>query len=179
MNDKVRGAGLLFCSDYAKEIMKKLRKGIGMDTIMSKELHSEEEILEAFPVMNQLRNHLDEKTYLDLVTEAKEKDMYRLFALYDQGEIVAVTGFKPMITLYYGRFVWVCDLVTDYRKRSSGYGEKLLTIVHEWAKENGYDSVALSSGLQRIDAHRFYEDKIGYDKVSYVFKKDVAGRPNN
>ncbi len=144
-----------------------------MDTLTISELQSQKEILEAFPVMNQLRTHLDEKAYLDLVTEAKEKDMYRLFALYDQGQIVAVTGFKPMITLYYGRFVWVCDLVTDNNKRSNGYGDKLLSYVHEWAKENGYQSVALSSGLQRTDAHRFYEEKIGYDKVSYVFKKNL------
>src|SRR5690625_1771456 len=143
-----------------------------MDTLTIKELQSQKEILEAFPVMNQLRTHLDEKVYLDLVTEAKERDMYQLFALYDLGEIVAVTGFKPMITLYYGRCVWVCDLVTDNNKRSNGYGDILLSYVHEWAKENGYQSVALSSGLQRTEAHRFYEEKMGYDKVSYVFKKN-------
>lgn len=142
-----------------------------MNTFTISELQSQKEILEAFPMMNQLRTHLDEKAYLDLVTEAREKDMYRLFALYDQGEIVAVTGFKPMITLYYGRFVWICDLVTDKNKRSNGYGGKLLAYVHEWAKENAYESVALSSGLQRTDAHRFYEEKMDYEKVSYVFKK--------
>ncbi|GEN82563.1 putative N-acetyltransferase YhdJ [Sporosarcina luteola] len=144
-----------------------------MDTMIVKELESPKEMLEAFPVMNQLRTHLDEKTYLDLVIEAKEKDMYRLFALFDQGEIVAVIGFKPMITLYYGRFVWVCDLVTDQTKRSNGYGERLLSYVHEWAEDHEYRSVALSSGLQRTDAHRFYEEKMGYDKVSYVFKKNI------
>lgn len=144
-----------------------------MDTLTISELQSQKEILEAFPVMNQLRTHLDEKAYLDLVTEAKEKDMYRLFALYNRGEIVAVTGFKPMITLYYGRFVWVCDLVTNKNKRSKGYGEKLLAYVHEWAKENAYESVALSSGLQRTDAYRFYEEKMDYDKVSYVFKNPL------
>ena len=79
-----------------------------------------------------------------------------------------------MITLYYGRFVWVCDLVTDKNKRSNGYGERLLSYVHKWAKENSYENVALSSGLQRADAHRFYEEKMGYDKVSYVFKKTLS-----
>ena len=123
--------------------------------------------------MKQLRTHLDESSYLELVIDAQEKDRYKMFALLDDDEIVAVTGFKPMITLYYGRFVWVCDLVTDTNKRSKGYGEKLLTYVHKWAKENNYESVALSSGLQRTDAHRFYEDKMNYDKVSYVFKTSL------
>lgn len=145
-----------------------------MDTLTIKELQSKKEIMKAFPVMKQLRTHLDEGMFLDLVLEAKAKDRYRIFALMDEGEVVAVTGFKPMITLYYGRFVWVCDLVTDTKKRSKGYGEKLLTYIHEWAKNNNYGSVALSSGLQRTDAHRFYENKMDYTKVSYVFKTDLV-----
>lgn len=48
-----------------------------------KELKSKDEFVKAFPVMKQLRTHLDEETYLDLVFEAREKDHYRLFALYD------------------------------------------------------------------------------------------------
>ena len=141
--------------------------------ITMRELKSREEVTEAFFVMKQLRTHLDKEAYLDLVTDAQENDRYMMFALLDDCEIVAVTGFKPMITLYYGRFVWVCDLVTDSNKRSKGYGEQLLTYVHKWAKENKYETVALSSGLQRTDGHRFYEEKMNYEKVSYVFKKTL------
>lgn len=140
---------------------------------MIQALHTEDEILAAFPVMKQLRKHLDQKTYLELVKEAQEVDQYQMAALYDANEIVAVVGFKPMITLYYGRFVWVCDLVTATDKRSNGYGEKVLTYVEDWAKQNNYQSVALSSGLQRTDAHRFYEKKMDYDRASYVFKKVI------
>lgn len=144
-----------------------------MSSLTMKELQTDHEIIEAFPVMKQLRTHLDESTYLDLVREAKEKDRYKMFALYDSHKVVAVIGFTPMITLYYGRFVWVCDLVTDASRRSKGSGKKLLTYVHEWVKENKYDSVALSSGLQRTEAHRFYEDKMDYERVSYVFKASL------
>lgn len=144
-----------------------------MKTLTVKELQTRNEIIAAFPVMKQLRTHLDESSYLELVSEAQEKEGYKMFALFDGDEIVAVIGFQPMITLYYGRFVWVCDLVTEANKRSKGYGERLLTYVHEWAKENNYETVALSSGIQRTEAHRFYEDKMSYDKVSYVFKTSL------
>ncbi len=137
-------------------------------------MRTKEQWLEAFQVMQELRQHLDEKTYLDLVEEAHQKDMYRLYALYDGDELVAVTGFKPMITLYYGRFVWVCDLVTSEEHRSKGYGEKLLTFVENWALENGYQTVALSSGVQKKQAHRFYKEKMAYDQVSFVFKKGLT-----
>lgn len=144
-----------------------------MGTLDIKELQSKHEVMEAFLVMKQLRTHLNEEIYLELVLEAREKDGYKMLALIAGEEIVAVAGFKPMITLYYGRFIWICDLVTDKNKRSKGYGEKLLTHIHAWAKENNYESVALSSGLQRSDAHRFYENKMDYRKVSYVFKNSL------
>ncbi|GER66547.1 GNAT family N-acetyltransferase [Weizmannia acidilactici] len=135
-----------------------------------KELTNREEWKSAFPVMKQLRVHLDEEHYLQLVEEAARSANYKMFAVYEGGKIVAVTGFMPMMTLYNGRFIWVCDLVTDAACRSKGYGARLIGYVEQWAKEKGYGIVSLSSGLQRKDAHRFYE-KMDYDKVSYVFLK--------
>lgn len=138
-----------------------------------KELTNEKEWAEGFAIMKQLRVHLDLDEYLELVQEAQNKEHYRILALYDQAQMAALVGFMPMTTLYYGRFIWVCDLVTDDDKRSQGYGEKLLRYVEEWAKENSYTCVALSSGLQRRDAHRFYEETMAYDKVSFVYKKNL------
>lgn len=141
-----------------------------MENLSIKELQTQQDFVKAFPVMKQLRTHHNESSYLELVAEAQEKEGYKMFALFAGDIIVAVIGFQPMITLYYGKFIWVCDLVTDANHRSKGYGEKLLSHIHKWARENNYDTVALSSGLQRTEAHRFYENRMDYNKVSYVFK---------
>lgn len=138
-----------------------------------KVLKTEDEWKTAFPVMKQLRTKLDMSAYLELVLESVQKEGYRLIALFNQKEIVALCGFMPMITLYNGRFIWVCELITDRNHRSKGYGKALLDYVHQWAIENDYPLVSLSSGLQRIDAHRFYEEKMEYDKVSYVYLKKI------
>ncbi|MGF7125963.1 GNAT superfamily N-acetyltransferase [Natronobacillus azotifigens] len=138
-----------------------------------KALQTKSEVKTSFPIMKQLRTHLDEDTFLSLVQEAQERDQYHLFALYQEEVMVALVGFKPMITLYYGRFVWVSDLVTTTDQRSNGYGAKLLHYVEEWAKKHNYPSIALSSGLQRTEAHRFYEENMDFDRVSYVFRKLV------
>lgn len=137
-----------------------------------RELKKDEEILSAYPVMNELRTHFNKEEFLSLVKEAMEVDRYKLFSMEADGRIVAVTGFKEMTTLYYGRFVWVCDLVTSESDRSQGYGEELLQFVENWSKDHGYDRIALSSGLKRTRAHQFYESKMDYERVSYVFKKD-------
>ncbi|UFU01305.1 GNAT family N-acetyltransferase [Radiobacillus kanasensis] len=123
--------------------------------------------------MKHLRTHLDEDAFLTLVEQAQENDHYQLAALYYEEEVVAVIGYMPMVTLYNGRFIWVCDLVTKPEVRSQGFGEQLLSHVEQWAKEQGFNKISLSSGLQRVDAHRFYEKKMDYRKVSYVFLKDL------
>jgi GNAT superfamily N-acetyltransferase len=137
------------------------------------ELLTDADLIDGFPVMKQLRSHLEEQAYLDIVKEARQMEGYRQFALHENESIVAVIGFQPMITLYYGKYIWICDLVTDSSVRSKGYGEELLSFVQDLVRDEGYQTVALSSGLQREEAHRFYEDKMGYDKVSFVFKKMV------
>ncbi|MFY4774166.1 GNAT family N-acetyltransferase [Metabacillus sp. RGM 3146] len=136
-----------------------------------RDLKGEREWLEAFQVMKQLRLHLDEEEFLALVKLAEEKEEYQISVLEADHEIVCVIGYMPMITLYYGRYLWVCDLVTDSKHRSKGYGEKLLNCIEERARKKGFDGIALSSAFQRIEAHRFYEEKMGFDKVSYSFKK--------
>lgn len=136
-----------------------------------KQLKTEREWREAFPVMSELRTHLDEKSFLSHVRQMN-KEGYKIFALYDDGKIVAVTGVAILTNLYNGCHVYVYDLVTKAAARSKGYGEKLLTYIHEWGKENGCENVALTSGLQREDAHRFYE-KMGYSKVSFAFVQSL------
>lgn len=135
------------------------------------ELKSEEEWRRVYPLMHQLREQLDEEEYLNLVRDASLNENYHLFALCVENRAVSLAGFKPMTTLYYGKFIWVCDLVTDESERSKGYGKRLIQFVHTWSKKHRYFTVALSSGLQRKEAHRFYETKAGYARVSYVFKK--------
>jgi GNAT superfamily N-acetyltransferase len=141
------------------------------EALAIRNLRTEEEWREAFAVMGQLRTHLDEEEYVALVRECKEKEQYQLAALEVDHSIKAVVGFQPMVTLYNGHFVWVCDLITDESERSKGYGKALLSYVHEWAKEIGVTQVSLSSGVQRKDAHRFYKEKMNYLQVSYVFTK--------
>jgi GNAT superfamily N-acetyltransferase len=137
-----------------------------------KELIDEEQWLEAFPVMNQLRTDLTRETYLELLGEMR-KEGYSLYALYKDNQIVSLAGLSSRVNFYNKRHVFIHDLVTDAAYRSYGFGEKLLRYIHNWAKENGAAYVALESGIQRNNAHRFYEDKLDYDKWCYSFRKSL------
>lgn len=135
-----------------------------------KELTTQEQLKEAFPVLIQLRTNLTEALYLDLLQEM-QIDGYKLFALYNNEKIVSLAGLSWRINFYNKRHVFIYDLVTDSEHRSFGYGEELLSYIHSWAKDQGAEYIALESGLQRIHAHRFYEEKLDYDKWCYSFRK--------
>jgi GNAT superfamily N-acetyltransferase len=137
------------------------------------ELRSEIELREAFPVMRELRTHLDEARYLALLRVMMPRG-YRLLAVRDSGRIVALAGIEVMTNLYNDRHVWVYDLVTTAGERSRGHGRRLLTHVEQLGRSEGCTMIALSSGLQRLDAHRFYERHMGFEPVSYSFNKRLS-----
>ncbi|MDN4075213.1 MULTISPECIES: GNAT family N-acetyltransferase [Fictibacillus] len=138
-----------------------------------RQLSTETEVKEAFSVMKQLRPHLTEPLFVSLYEEMQTNG-YTLFGCFDDEKLAAVAGFAIQTNLYYGKHVWVYDLVTDEHIRSKGHGKELLSFIESFAVHNNCNCVALSSGLAREDAHRFYEDKMEYRRVSFVFKKDFG-----
>ena len=135
-----------------------------------RQLSEEHEIRAAFPVMSQLRTHLSEALFYEMFQQM-QKEGYNLIANYQNEKIVALAGFAILTNFYDGKHVYLYDLVTDGSERTKGYGEELLSYIESYAVQNNCNGVTLSSNLERVDAHRFYEQKMHYDKPSYVFKK--------
>ena len=137
------------------------------------ELTSEEEFRNAFDVLRDFRGHLTEAAYLEQVEEMG-KQGYRMFGLRDSGRLVAVAGVRIISNFRWGRHLWVYDLVTGAADRSKGYGGELLGWLEEFALRNGCALVALSSDVSKSETHRFFEERMSYKRLSYVFTKRVA-----
>ncbi len=116
---------------------------------------SDAEIARCFPVIVHLRPHLLEAEFVSRV-RAQQTQGYRMAYLVDEGEVVAVGGFRVMEMLATGRTLYVDDLVTDETKRSQGYGNAMLGWLQEHARENGCETFSLDSGTHRQEAHAFY-----------------------
>jgi GNAT superfamily N-acetyltransferase len=140
-----------------------------MPTPDIRELTTEAESREAFPVMRQLRDDLTESEYLDYLAQMREEG-YRLFGLDDDG-LVTVAGVALRTNFYNGRHLFVYDLVTREARRSEGHGAAMMEFLDEWARERDCESITLESGLWREDAHRFYEE-LDMEKFCYTFKKE-------
>ena len=74
------------------------------------------------------------------------------------GEFVGFcTAYDDILSVRFGRRVWVEDLAVHPDRRSLGIGKRLLDEAKEWAKARGATHLELDSAETRADAHRFYE----------------------
>lgn len=110
-----------------------------------------------YPVIHELRDHLSLGTFSTRYRGMHERDGYRIVALFVGEECRAAAGYRTILDLAHGRSLYVDDLVTGGAWRSHGYGAALLGYLVDLARERGLDVVRLNSGVQRTDAHRFYE----------------------
>jgi len=129
------------------------------------------EIAACYPVMRELRPHIAEDQFVSRV-RSQEKCGYRLAFVQGPDCVVAVAGFRVGENLAWGRFLYVDDLVTLPAQRSKGYGAVLLSWLKERAATEGCLQLHLDSGIQRKDAHRFYERE-GMAMTSLHFVQNI------
>ena len=117
---------------------------------------SDEQIRSAFPIMRQLRPHLDADAFVECIRRLRRTQCFHLLNLLDSGTVVCVAGFRLGESLAWGKYLYVDDLVSDESARSRGYGEKLLSWMKDHGARQGCVALHLDSGVQRHAAHRFY-----------------------
>ena len=123
---------------------------------MIKKVLSDGDIKMTFPVMSQLRTHLGEQEYVDRVKRQQGTYRYELAALFDDGAVRCVAGYRISECLSWGKFLYVDDLVSDQNARSKNYGKRMMDWLLAEARNNGCQELHLDSGVQRHAAHRFY-----------------------
>jgi GNAT superfamily N-acetyltransferase len=117
-----------------------------------------EELRACFTVVSELRPHLSQEGFMELVTRMQKNHGYQLAYVDDNG-VKSVAGIRIAEWLYAGKYLEIDDLITAEGERSKGYGARLFDWVADYAREQQCVQLRLVSGVQRIDAHRFYQNK--------------------
>src|SRR5437763_1457492 len=103
---------------------------------------TDSDIQECWPVMAQLRPHLEEKDFVSVVRQ-QFAGGYQMAFIRRKRKAAAVAGFRVLQNLYSGRFCYVDDLVTDEQSRSQGLGAELLEWLCEYARAEGCNRLEL------------------------------------
>jgi GNAT superfamily N-acetyltransferase len=105
-------------------------------------------------VHRQLRPHLP-ADYAGRMREVFASGAEMAVALDDE-RVVGVTVFRVIEKTFTGRELYCDDLVADEASRSRGAGHAMIAFMEGVACERGCDVLALDSGTQRQQAHKFY-----------------------
>jgi len=119
-------------------------------------INTEDEIQACFIVLAQLRPHIKAEEFVERVLAQYQRG-YQLVALLDESSVMAVAGYHISENLAWGKFLYIEDFVTNQKNRSHGFGKQLLDWLHDEARKQGCTQLHLDSGVQRKDAHRFYQ----------------------
>ena len=74
----------------------------------------------------------------------------------EDGRVAGLTVFRILEKTFTGRELYCDDLVTDEAQRSIGVGRALIAYMEKVGRERKCDVLALDSGTQRQQAHKFY-----------------------
>ncbi|WP_460520203.1 GNAT family N-acetyltransferase [Humibacter antri] len=125
------------------------------------------------PILRQLRPGLEAKALERIYDEGWPQGL-RFCGAYRGSHCVGAAGWRIVANLSRGRQLYVDDLAVDEADRSRGVGAALLDAIEERACAAGCTAIALESGVQRTEAHRFYfRQRMAV--TSFHFTKWLAG----
>lgn len=80
-------------------------------------------------------------------------------------EAVGYIHGSPYELLYSDSLLNILGFVVKEKFRNTGVGSELINALECWAKKNGYTGIRLTSGINRLNAHSFYQSH------GYICKK--------
>ena len=130
-----------------------------------------DELDTAYDLLKELRGGLSYEAFEELVYDMRHQE-YRIYGVFEGEQLITYAGVGVLTNLYWKRHLFIYDLVTRASHRERGYGKEMLLYLGDLARMLRCERIALTSGHQRTEAHRFYETH-GFASVSDAFVKTV------
>lgn len=138
--------------------------------MLFKILQTKEELCSSYTIVVQLydENFTFEKysTYLDDMIV----NNYKQLAMYQDGKLIAVSGFWINTKLFSGKYLEIDNFIVDSNYQSKGIGNLLIKEIEKIAFENDAYTIVLDAFTSNFGAHKFYYNK-GYVPKGFHFVK--------
>ena len=139
-----------------------------------KELKTKEELLTAYPLLTNLYPNLTHLEY-DKQLEVMLPHNYSMLAVYEENEIIGLSGIWVGHKLWCGKYMELDNVVVAESFRSQGVGAMLFDYAKKLASQKECSSIGLDAFTYNHAAHKFFykEDFIvkGYHFVHVLDAK--------
>ena len=135
------------------------------------------DILQIIPLLQKI-NH---KTPLELLKERTVEmaslPNYECIGLYNNGDLIGITGLWYSTRHYIGRTVEVDHVIIHEDYRGQGLGKQFLEWVSDYTQSKGCEAVELNTYSENRKSHKFYYNE-GFGIYGFHFLK-VIREDNN
>jgi len=141
-------------------------------SILIKELSTKEEMLTAFPVVNQMYEKMSASEFSTALDEMILRNDYKMVAAFSDGKMIGACGYWVAFMLYCGRYLQASTLVVASDIRGQGVGKKILHHLEKKAKEQNCRKLVLDSYTENKKSHSLYFRENFYIR-GFHFMKDL------
>ncbi len=121
-------------------------------------------------LLQQLRPRLETSEKCKKAFDLAKKSDIKFLAIYDDNLLKGIISYRIMFNLYLEEHLVIDDLIIEENLRGKGIGTKLINFVIQLAEKKNIKTIKLDSGLQRNQAHNFYEN-LGWEKKCFTFER--------
>lgn len=99
---------------------------------------------------------------------------HQLFVYEEDKKVIGYIQLSEYTSTYEKQLINVVGLAVDPIFHGQGIGKKLVQHAEKWASERGITGLRLNSGVERTEAHAFYQH-LGFTEIKEQkqFKKDL------
>ena len=116
---------------------------------------------------------ITDENVVETYERMKNDNRYCTFVADRNGDVVGFTTTVEALAVDHPKgYIKMNGLAVLPEYQHCGIGKMLMERVERLAKERDVSAIGLSSGFQRIGAHKFYEH-LGYKKMSFWFRKNI------
>lgn len=133
----------------------------------------EKDIKETYDLLNELySNGIEYNIFVEKYKECLKNEKFYGIVAKENSKIVGVLTSRIINRLVKSKdILFIDDLIVDKDHRNKGIGKLLLKTAIDYAQKMNCQTVELTSYIDNINAHRFYENN-GLIKKHYKFKKN-------
>ena len=115
-------------------------------------------------------NTYDKEVIRKVYKEVLEKEDDFAFLLFDKGKARGFCHGTYFNTFWEsGKTCYLSSIISNAEDRGKGYGRLLMDHAKKLAEDQDCKAIVLDTGLQRKEAHRFYEI-YGFTKCAYCYE---------
>ena len=130
------------------------------------------ELPNAYDVLKELYISLEYEQFEDYVY-AMSREGYKIFALYERGELITYAGIRVDINLYFRRHLHIFELITKPTYDAEHFNAQMLIYLNDYAKMFACERLVLSEHLDTKELQDFYKTS-GFLHVNRLLSKELV-----